>query len=68
MTLEDIFFSSKLIRCQEGRASQRMGTQTVTEVRQEQTDKDPGSYGRVERPVLGTQTVTKVREEHTDRD
>ena len=40
------------------------GTQTITAVKQETTDKDPGS----DSPPTRTQTVTKVRSESTDID
>ncbi len=44
--------------------SRALGTRTVTEVRQEETDAD--IHARM--PVLGTQTMTKVANEEPDTD
>lgn len=41
-----------------------LGTQTITEVRTETTDSDPGDR----RAILATQTETKVRSETTETD
>lgn len=46
------------------------GTMTITEIRQEESDRDPGpqSFRPLRRPSLATCTMTKTRSEQSDAD
>ena len=50
------------------RSSHLLGTEPITEVKKEETDKDDSENFINQLNLLGTETVTKVKNEETDKD
>jgi hypothetical protein len=65
MVLSDVLLLTKAKKVEKNTNDINMGTQTITEVRKEPTDKDPTSY---QLAILGTQTNTFSDGEYTDKD
>lgn len=67
MKVIDLPFFTKLSPVNESSSNLTTGTKTITEVKGEQTDKDPSSMDMYLMNVA-TKTVTATRGEDTDKD